>query len=54
MALRELLPDRLTALDAFVVERVLSDGAEGKGSINGAPHVLARAARSGSVHRLRR
>jgi hypothetical protein len=40
MALRELLPDRLTALDAFVVERVLNDGGEGNGSINGALRLL--------------
>jgi hypothetical protein len=48
-----LLPDRVTSLQSFTVERVLSDGGDGTGSINGAaedcyatPPVAARAART--------
>ena len=36
-SLEALLPDRVDSLSAFAVERVLSDGGDGNGSINGAP-----------------
>ena len=35
-----LLPDRITSLASFAVERVLNDGGEG-GSLNGASALLA-------------